>query len=201
MRTRTATLTVLGTLLLAAPAAADFTGDAALRAPTALESHHVHFTLLGDPWVQESTTIGGSPSHGHYRIATQMAGGGTCTLTATVVAKSRRLPLVAKDGKVALSPGDTLTTRRSGRHGPVRWWAGRRGSYGAAALGSQRLPAKLVKGGRRYLDYRVTIQHFAEAVAGYDACYALARDVSVRAAQTMQIVSGVPVYRAPVVEG
>ena len=76
-----------------------------------------------------------------------------------------------------------------------------RGANGASALGSQRLPARLAKGKRRHLDHRVTIQHFAAQPQDYDACFALGRDVSVRVAATMHVVSGPPLVNAPLING
>lgn len=202
MSTGIAVLAALGTLLTAAaPALADRAGDAPLRAPTTLKSHHVAFTLPGGPWLQEINVFGGRQGFGHYRLSTTVASGGDCTLTATVLGTSRRAALRSSRGKVALNSSDALTVRRQGRRGAVRWWAGRRGSNGASALGSQRLPARLSKAGRRYMDYRVTIQHFAELPVDFDACFALARTVSVRVAQTMHVASGPPVSQAPFVEG
>ncbi|HEV7807983.1 MAG TPA: hypothetical protein VGO80_19355 [Solirubrobacteraceae bacterium] len=201
MTARIAALAAFGALLLAAPALADRAADGPLRAPRTLTTHHVAFTLPGGRWLQEINVFGGAQGLGHYRRSTNVDGGAECTLTATVIAKSRRTALVASRGKVALSAGDALTVRRQGRHGAVRWWSGRRGSNGASALGSQRLPSKLVRNGRRHLDYRVTIQHFAEQPGDHDACYALARAVSVRVAQTMRIAGGPAVSRAPFVDG
>jgi hypothetical protein len=201
MLPRPTALAALGSLLLAAPALADRGGDAPLKAPTTLKTHHVAFTLPGDGWLQEINVFGGPKGYGHYRLVTKVASGGDCTLTPTVLAKSRRTPLHASHGKVALSATDTLTIRRQGRHGAVRWWAGRRGGSDTSVVGSQRLPARLVKGGRRFLEYRVTILHASEQPADFDACYALGRALSIDIAQTLHIASGPPVSRAPFVDG
>ncbi len=95
-----------------------------------------------------------------------------------------------------LSATDELVVRRQGRHGAVRWWSGRRGNN-IAALGSQRLPARLAKGKRRHVEHRVTIQDFAAQPQDHDACRALAVPVSVRVAQTLRIAGGSPRVSAP----
>ncbi len=201
MSTRIAALTALGALLLATPALADRGGDAPLKAPNTLTTHHVAFTLPGGPWLQEINVFGGPKGYGHYRRTTTLDSGRECTLTATVIAKSRYTPLVARRGKVALSDDDVLVVRRQGRQGAVRWWSGIRRGSDASVLGYQALPAKLVRNGRRYLDYRVTIQHFVDQPVDSDPCYALARGVNVRVAQTMRIASGPPVSETPFVDG
>jgi hypothetical protein len=197
MLTRIATFAALGSLLLATPALADRAGNAPVKAPGTVKSHHVAFTLPGDAWVQEVGAFGGD--FGHYRLTTTVAGGGECTVTATVIAKWRVGPLASKRGRVRLSADDELVVRRQGRHGAVRWWSGRRGNY-AAALGSQRLPARLATGKRRHLEHRVTIQNFAAQPQDHDACLALAHTVSVRVAKTLRVVSGPPTVSEPLID-
>jgi len=200
MLARLAALATAGSLLLVSPALADRAGDAPIKAPSTLKTHHVAFTLPGDRWLQEINVFGGNPSYGHYRLATSVAGGRPCTLTATVIGKWRVGPLVSRGGRVRLSASDELVVRRQGRSGAIRWWAGRRGANGASALGSRPLPARLAKGSRRHMDVRVTIQHFAAQPADHDACYALGRSVSVEVAQTLRVASGPPVFEGPFVD-
>src|SRR5215217_4285736 len=129
MLTRIATVAALGSLALTAPALADRTANAPIKAPKTVRSYHLAFTLPDDTWLQEIGVFGGD--FGHYRRKTTVASGGECTLTATVISKWRTGPLVAKGGRVRLTADDELIVRRQGRHGAVRWWSGRRGSNGA----------------------------------------------------------------------
>jgi len=198
MLTRIAITAALASLALATPALADRAANAPIQAPKTVRSHHVAFTLPGDSWLQEFGGFGGD--FGHYRLTTTVAGGGECTLTATVIARWRTGPLRSTNGRVRLSAKDELVVRRQGRNGAVRWWSGRRGSNGASALGSQRLPARLAKGTRRHLEHRVTIQHFAAQPQDYEACFALGRTVSVGVAQTLRVAGGPPSISEPSID-
>ena len=65
---RTVTLAALGSLLLATPALADRAGDAPIKAPRNLKTHHVAFTLPGGVWKQKVGALGGNPAFGRYAL-------------------------------------------------------------------------------------------------------------------------------------
>lgn len=86
-----------------------------------------------------------------------------------------------------------------GRHGAVQWWAGTVKGYDAAAAGVQRLPARLVSGGRRYLVYGVRMIHSAPRTG--DKCVAATRRssarIALRIARTIHIADGPLVAKPP----
>jgi hypothetical protein len=203
MPARTLTLATLGSLLLATPALANRAGDAPIKAPRNLKTHHVAFTLPGATWKQKVGGGAGTPLFGRYGLDVKLADGSVCELTADVLAKTSAKPFAAHGSTVQLRPfsqfPELLHITSRGAHGGVTWWAGTTKSFDAAAGGTQRLPASLRTAAKPYLNYNVRILH-SNPRAG-DPCGALARTTGARVARTiartMHIAPGPPVSAPP----
>ena len=197
------TLAAAGSLLLATPALADRAGDAPIKAPQNLKTHHIAFNLPGGAWKQKVGALGGNPAFGRYALDVKLADGSVCTLTADVLGKTSARRFVAHGNTVQLRPGsnfpELLHIKFRGGHGGVGWWGGTMKGYDAAAGGSQRLPAGLRTKAKPYLNYNVRILH--PVPRGTDPCAARARTTGARIAHeigsTMHIAPGPPVSAPP----
>jgi hypothetical protein len=199
------TLAALSSLLLATPALANRAGDAPIKAPLNLKTHHIAFTLPGGVWKQKVGAAGGNPAFGRYGLDFKLPDGSVCQLTADVLGKTSARPFVAHGNTVQLRPfsqfPELLHITSRGGHGGVGYWAGTMKNFDAAAGGTQRLPAGLRTKAKPYLNYNVRILH-ANPRAG-DPCGALARKNGARVAReiarTMHIANGPPVSAPPFV--
>jgi hypothetical protein len=204
MSSRVLVLAAVSWLLVATPALADRSGDAPIKAPGILKTDHVAFTLPGAPWQQIVGGLAGTPAFGRYALDTKLANGSACNLRADVIGKATKHPPLVIGRTVQLRPfsrtSEVLRVTHEGRHGAVRWWAGRMKGFDAAAGGVQRLPARLRTKRRRYLTYVVTIAHTV-APADERECAALARATGSRVARkiarTMHIADGPPLAKPP----
>ncbi len=197
------TVAALSSLLLATPALANRAGDAPIKAPQSLQTHHVAFTLPGGGWTQKLGALAGTPAFGRYGLAIKLADGSTCSLTADVLSKTSAKPFVARGNTVQLRPfsqfPELLHITGRGKNGAVTWWSGTMKNYDAAAGGTQRLPAALRTKAKPYLNYNVRILHARPRTN--DPCAARARTTGARIARTiartMQIAPGPPVSEPP----
>jgi hypothetical protein len=206
MLTRILPLAALGSLLIATPALADRAGDAPIRAPLTLKTDHIAFTLHGDGWKQRVGALEGTPMLGRYQLDTPLAGGASCTLSASVVARTSAQRPIVRGHTVRLRPSspssDVLRVAQEGASAARHWWSGRLKTSPAsasvpAAAGVQHLPARLVVGRRRYLIYTITVQPTATTPAGTPVCAALARETIKRIAQSAHIAPGAPLAEPP----
>jgi hypothetical protein len=203
MMVRTLAFAAVGSLLLATPALANRAGDAPIKAPQNLTTHHITFTLPGAPWKQKVGAMSGTPAFGRYALDLKLADGSVCPLTADVLARTSAKPFAAHGSTAQLRPfsrfPELLHITSRGTHGPVMWWAGTMKNFDAAAGGTQRLPAGLRTKAKPYLNYNVRILHAGPATG--DPCAARARTTGARVAHaiasTMHIAAGPPVSAPP----
>lgn len=192
----TALVAALGSMLLAAPAHADRSGDGPIDAPGTVKSAHVAFQLTGTPWRQVVRADNALPIRGRYRLDTALADGTGCALDVLVRGRRTARPPSVGGNSVKLLPATSAYALRytdSGRRGPVRWWAGT--TFYAQSGGVQRLPGHLRTKQRRFLVYWVRVRDIP--AAGGDACRALALRTSLRIAKTMHLTAGPPASKPP----
>jgi hypothetical protein len=202
MPVRTLTIAALSSFLLAAPALADRTGDAPVKAPQNLKTDHVEFTLPGSGWLQLVGALAGTPAYGRYALETKLPNGSICNPTVEVVAVPSARPPIVSARTVRLRPlsrfAPVIHVTSRGRHGAIQWWAGTADNTAAAAGGFQRLPARLATKAHPYLVYTVVMQH-ASVPRREPRCHAAekAARIARTIARTMHLAPGPPVARPP----